>query len=166
MSAFRDSFLTGTISRGLELLHVVHFKIKDHEQLVSVMQANICFSAGSFLDEDFEALGETAQLMRRDEKITEKDWKQRRRDPLPFIDDVGTGPPLAWTLIWGGTYSNLFGIYIPQVYRCWGYVMWDAGRLKNSGGEEALALQWDNEYDDRDDVEQTMAYRRDGLWDL
>ncbi|RMZ78575.1 hypothetical protein DV738_g3796, partial [Chaetothyriales sp. CBS 135597] len=65
-------------------------------------------------------------------------------------------PPLAWTLIWHGTYSNLYGWYIPDEIRRWGYVMWDAARLERTGGKELLMRQWieywDEDYDPRDDL--------------
>jgi hypothetical protein len=50
-------------------------------------------------------------------------------------DDKGTTqalstyrPPFAWILMWRGKYSNLYGEYIPDLLRGWGYVMWDERR--------------------------------------
>src|ERR1700761_5356841 len=108
----RDCLLKGTISRGLELLHAV-FLINNHTQLVSTMQNNICWPAGSFLEG--EALSEGVQSERRQAWPSPHDEKQDRRDPLPFNGDSEpdheSHPPLAWALMWGGTYSNLYGYY-------------------------------------------------------
>ncbi|KAI1840396.1 hypothetical protein JX266_013404 [Neoarthrinium moseri] len=51
-------------------------------------------------------------------------------------------PPLAWTIIWRGTYSNLFGHYVDDDLRCWGYIMWDAKTLGRTGATKVLARQW------------------------
>ncbi len=76
---------------------------------------------------------ETAR--RRMTVLTNRDRMQRRRDPLAFEGDDqpdAKRPPLAWTLIWGGTYSNVFGMYIHNDLRMWGYIMWDAVRLERA----------------------------------
>lgn len=150
----RQALLAGTISLGLELLHTVLFKIKDHEQLVSKMQQRISWPRGSFLRD--EALGETAQWERRQERMSDRDRKQLRRGPLPFNGDDESDntdelhPPLAWTLIRGGTYSNLYGYYVQDVIRRWGYIMWDAGRLEGTGAKELLMRQWEEDWGDSD----------------
>jgi len=110
------------------------------------MQQHISWPAGSFLED--EALGEIAQFQRRQERLSDRDQKRQRRDPLPFKGDGepeanGLRPPLAWTLMWRGTYSNLYGYYVQDVIRCWGYVMWDAARLERTGAKEVLARQWE-----------------------
>ncbi|KAI1739682.1 hypothetical protein F4680DRAFT_466195 [Xylaria scruposa] len=144
----RDMLLIGTVSHGLELLHTTLFKIRDHAHLVSTMQEHIKWPAGYFLED--EALGETAQYWRRQERLSDRDHKQERRDPLPFQGDRGSRPPLAWTLIWRETYSNLYGSYIQDDIRRWGYVMWDAARLQNTGAKEVLARQWEAKWRDSD----------------
>ena len=138
--------MTGTISRGLELLHAVCRTIKDHGHLVATMQANICHPSGHFLED--EALGDTTQYRRRQKRPCERDEKQRRQDPMPFKGDGepnehGPRPPLAWVLMWGETYSNLYGYYVPDTIRRWGYVMWDAARLEQIGAKGVLLQQWD-----------------------
>ncbi|KAK3935654.1 hypothetical protein QBC46DRAFT_396979 [Diplogelasinospora grovesii] len=148
----RDSLLKGTISRGLELLHTV-FKISDHKHLVSTMQQHISWPRGNFLGN--EALGETAQFQRRRERPSHRDQKQQRHDPLPFEGDDesdanGLRPPLAWALMWRGTYSNLYGYYVQDVIRRWGYVMWDAARLEHTGAKKVLARQWEEDWRDSD----------------
>jgi hypothetical protein len=95
------------------------------------MQMNICHPAGFFLED--ETLGETVQSRRRQERRCDRDEKQVQRDPMPFRgdgepDEYGPRPPLAWVLMWGETYSNLYGYYVPDNIRRWGCVMWDAAR--------------------------------------
>lgn len=129
------------------------FKIRDHAHLVSTIQQHISWPAGHFLED--EALGEAAQFQRRQERLSNRDQKQQRRDPLPFRGDgepdaKGPRPPLAWTLIWRGTYSNLYGYYVQDVIRRWGYVMWDAARLESTGAKEVLARQWEADWGDSD----------------
>ncbi len=122
------------------------------------MQQHMSRPPGHFLED--EALGETAQFQRRQERLSERDLKQERRDPLPFMGDGepdanGLRPPLAWTLLWGGTYSNLYGYCVQDVIRRWGYVMWDAARLERRSAKEVLARQWEagcGYSDPRDDL--------------
>ncbi|OJJ87649.1 uncharacterized protein ASPGLDRAFT_63789 [Aspergillus glaucus CBS 516.65] len=118
----RDLLLERNLSRGLELLHDVLFKIKDHAQL--------------------DILDNTPQSRRRRLHPTDQDLKQKRRDPLPFQGGNEEFPPLARTLIWQGTYSNLFGWYIKDDVRSWGYIMWGAARLERTGVKEVLHRQW------------------------
>ena len=151
----QGSLLKGTISRGLELLHLVLFRVSSHTQLVSTMQEWITWPAGHFLEN--EALGETAQFHRRQEHPSERDRKQQQRTPLPFQGDHEGPlyPPLTWTILWDGTYSNLYGHYIPDTIRRWGYIFWDASRLERSGATEVLARQWQSDWqgdDPRDNL--------------
>lgn len=79
--------------------------------------------------------------MRRQKHPSDKDLKQERRDPLPFQGDNEELSPLAWTLIWQGTYSNLFGWYVGDDIRHWGFIMWDAVRLQRTVVKEVLLQQ-------------------------
>lgn len=135
----RDLLLEGILSRGLELLHDVLFKIKDHAQLVSTMQEQISQARSDSLE---DILDNTPQSRRRRLHPTDQDLKQKRRDPLPFQGNNEELSPLAWTLIWQGTYSNLFGWYLKDDLRSWGYIMWNAARLERTGAKEVLHRQW------------------------
>ena len=53
------------------------------------------------------------------------------------------GPPLAWAIIWGGTYSDQYGEYLCQDGRGWGYVFWDAVRFERAGAKELLEGIWE-----------------------
>ncbi|ODM24314.1 hypothetical protein SI65_01978 [Aspergillus cristatus] len=148
----RNFLLDGTVSRGLELLHDVIFKIKDHAHLVSTMQEKISQAKGYSIE---VVLDETTQSIRRDEHPSDQDLKQERRDSLPFQGDSAELPPLAWTVIWHGTYSNLFGWYVKDPIRLWGYIMWDAARLEYTGARGLLVRQWKEfwkDFDPRDDL--------------
>jgi hypothetical protein len=57
---------------------------------------------------------------------------------------------LSWTLIWGGTYCNLYGFCIPDTLRRWGFAYWDASTLASIGGEKLVMRQWEEEWDDYD----------------
>lgn len=121
------------------------------------MQPQIALIVGDFLgyDDVYGALSEHAQSNLREERVSRREQKQERRDPLPFTGDgdsetEGPRPPLAWTLIWGGTYSNLFGSYVPDTIRRWGYIFWDAERLERTGAKELLARQWKEEWKESD----------------
>ncbi len=136
---------------GLELLHTVLFKMRDHEHLVTTMQKSLSLGGELFV----EAFSESTQWIRRKEQLTERDLRQQARDPLPFVGDLdsdthGSCPPLAWTLIWKGTYSNLYGEHLGDEMRLWGFVMWDAARLETEGGKALLLRQWDIDWDPRD----------------
>ncbi|KJK73997.1 hypothetical protein H634G_10728 [Metarhizium anisopliae BRIP 53293] len=146
----RLSLLRGTISRGLELLYSVIFKVKDHEHLVSMMQEEISFPLGNVLD---DAFSEGAQFHRRRNHPSKRDLKQTRRKPLPFTGETNASdllPPLGWTIIWHGTYSNLYGYYVQDCIRRWGYVIWDAVRLERTNATEVLAQQWRDDWGDSD----------------
>ncbi|KAI0007240.1 hypothetical protein F4779DRAFT_519047 [Xylariaceae sp. FL0662B] len=149
-SFVRECLLKGIVSRGLEMLHTVLFTIKDHSHLVSTMQRSLASPVGDFLLAIGDALDETTQVRRRREALSDRDRKEEARDPLPFEGDTETRPPLAWTLIWGGTYSNLYGYYVEDEIRRWGYVLWDASRLKRSGAEDVLHRQWYDMWGDDD----------------
>jgi hypothetical protein len=103
------------------------------------MQRYISAPSGPTLE---DALSESAQYQRRSGRISNRDRKQDQRNPLPFSGDSEDKPPLAWTLIWRGIYSNLYGdYYVPEVTRRWAYVMWDVMRLEYTNAREVLARQ-------------------------
>ncbi|KAL4959927.1 uncharacterized protein BDV14DRAFT_205208 [Aspergillus stella-maris] len=109
-------------------------------------------------------MGMTPQNQGRREHPIERDLKQKRRDPLPFAEDELTDaervlyPPLAWTQMWNEKYSNMYGYYCPRPCRSWGYVMWDAKRIRDTSAGKLLKKQlekgWSRFTDDpRDSVD-------------
>ena len=69
---------------------------------------------------------------------------EKERNPFPFPGDgEPDAPPMAWTMIWSGTYSNSYGWCIPDALRRCGYIFWDAGTLEAAGGREVVEQQWE-----------------------
>ncbi|RDW72321.1 uncharacterized protein DSM5745_07493 [Aspergillus mulundensis] len=143
-----DIYISGIISYGLPLLHTVFYRIENRAHLVSTIEEHMKTPPnGFFLEGEWgDVMNDDAHYDRLREGLSERDRKQNRGDPLPFqgdeiLDPTGTHPPLAWTLMWKGTYSNLFGGFIDDSLRRWGYVTWDAERIRRAGAEEVLKRQ-------------------------
>lgn len=131
--------LEGTILHGLSLLRKVLFDITDQEALVQTMQQHIRHSYLILNDNDgLFSYGQ--QMDRRLKYPSARDRLQAARNPFPFRGDGDVdAPPLAWTMLWGDTYSNMYGHYTSGGIRDWGYVFWDSGRFKELGGRELLS---------------------------
>lgn len=136
----RSNYLEGTALRGLSLLSTVLFGIRDHEHLVSIMQQQITISPHISLDPSTGILGSTQQRLRRRNRLSERDRMEEQRLAFPFRGDIDEpdAPPLTWTVVWCDTYSNLYGDYIPDEMRRWGYVFWDAAIIASTGGRRIL----------------------------
>lgn len=147
MIGSRDNYLEGTVSLGLGLLSDVLFKSNDHADLVSTMEKQIALPRSFTFPDILRAL---PQSRRQEECPSDRDLKQNQRTPLPFQGDAEDLPPLAWILIWRGTYSSIFGWCISDILRFWGYIMWDAARLEYTGAKELLAQQWERRWGDMD----------------
>lgn len=168
VSSAGEQYIYGTMSHGLGLLHTLLFKVRNHEHLVTTLQQWLRPWEVHAADDEW---AEDSQIMRRRKSPSERDLKERRRDPLPFRGDgepdaEGTRPSLAWTLIWGGTYSNLYGAYCDEDLRRWGYVLWDATRLESTGATEVLLREWDMMWDGEDPRSSPTSpqVRRIGRW--
>lgn len=122
--------------------------MESHDHLVTTMQKAMWCVGGFQLEWEW---GETRQSGRRQFRPSHRDRMEDRRDPLPFRGDgepdaKGTRPPLAWTVIWQGTYSNMYGEYIPKDTIRWGYILWDAVRIEVTGARQLLEAQWEDEW--------------------
>lgn len=106
------------------------------------------------LDSTLGIISDYWQDRRRQQAPSYRDKLTDERVQLPFRGDCLDGPPVAWTTIWGGTYSNLIGTYLPDKIRTCGYIFWDADRLEASGGIAVLRRQWEELWDEdpRDDL--------------
>lgn len=137
--------------QGLDLLHRVIFEITNHEDLVATMQQRLT-SSYIPINALEGILGETQQTMRRHERPSDRDRMQEERAPLPFRgDSEPDAPPLGWVIIWGGTYSNLYGWYVSDDMRQMGYVFWDAATLENvegKNGKQVLKQLWAEFWDE------------------
>ncbi|KAH6847556.1 hypothetical protein B0I37DRAFT_405501 [Chaetomium sp. MPI-CAGE-AT-0009] len=138
----RHALLDGTISRGLPLFQAVS-RMADHEALIRLMQQNMGYRSG-------QPIPNTLRWMTQDSRRnlnnypSELDQMEEARQRMPFLGDDEDAPPLAWVIIWRGTYSNTYGEVIPSVLQGWGYVFWDVQRLAAKGGEmkKELRLAW------------------------
>lgn len=135
----RDYFRNFLVSQGLPLLASV-LRIQDREELVDTLRANMHhFASDTWLD---DITGNTDMHDRWERSYSERDAAQDEGRPMPFREDDLESPPLAWVLIWAETYSNLFGVFIPKSLRRWGYIMWDARRLEETGAKDVLMCEW------------------------
>ncbi|KAF9765755.1 hypothetical protein IL306_001895 [Fusarium sp. DS 682] len=116
-------------------------KAPDHAALVNIVSQHITSSHDGWL---FEATDERLQDQRRERLLSGRDLAQDRREQMLFDGDREDRPPLAWVTIWKETYSNLYGTHMRDSFREWGYVMWDAGRLVNSGAVDTLNYEWED----------------------
>ncbi|PMD41882.1 hypothetical protein L207DRAFT_511643 [Hyaloscypha variabilis F] len=141
-----DDYMDGTVSRGLKML-VRLLAIDDHEKLVTKMQR--CLTHDQSLDAPIRnALGSAAQNDRREMSTNfpdTRDAAEQRREPMYFVGDAvpPDEPPLAWVLLWGGKYANIYGEYVPESLRRWGYVMWNESRWTEMGAKELVVMQWE-----------------------
>ena len=139
-------YMKGTISRGLKMI-VRLLVINDHEELVTKMQR--CLTRDQNLDAPMrDAFGSIAQNDRREMSTNfpdARDAAEQRRDQMDFAGDAvpPDEPPIAWVLLWGGKYANIYGEYVPELLRRWGYVMWDESRWSDVGAKELVAKQWE-----------------------
>ncbi|KAG8161353.1 hypothetical protein KVR01_009617 [Diaporthe batatas] len=136
------------LNHGLHLLANIS-KIKSREQLVEIVLTEITSREDSLGAYDFETEGWLDEFLymgmlqnrRRTVRPNLYDSAQDCRQKTPFHGDNPGCPPLAWILFWQGEYSNLFGVFIPDELRRWGYIMWDAVRL-DSDARDAIERTW------------------------
>ncbi|RAL08239.1 uncharacterized protein BO97DRAFT_428543 [Aspergillus homomorphus CBS 101889] len=148
-SYHRDYYLCGTLTRGLGLLQRALSAMEQNhdQQLVEIIKNEMRIEPIGFLGTYSGAVTEICKnALRARRGLSEQDLKRERRDPFPFRGDIipdpnAEFPPLAWTIIWKDTYSNVVGDAIPYRMRYWGYVMWDAERITKAGGKEILQRQ-------------------------
>ena len=135
------------------MLRVFLFETKHDAELVSAVQKYITSRVSTSLDEAWDF---PIESQRRRNFPSSRDHKQWRGDRLTFQgDDVCSTtdrlrPPIAWTVLWRGTYSNQFGYYIPEAFRRWGYVFWDAERFELMKAESVLERQHKERWRNRD----------------
>lgn len=149
--AYFEDHIEGTALQGLFLLRSILVDIKDHDTLVRTMQQHMQTSYIP-LNACEGVFGECHQTDRRENRPSERDRMQAAKNPLPFRGDHDTdAPPLAWTILWGGTYSNLYGHYTSARFRRWGFVFWDAYRLEKAGCRDMiLSKEWEGMWDEED----------------
>lgn len=153
--AYYMSARNAVLVQGLPLLSTV-FGLSEHGKMVELMRKSIesgwDFQTTSYGDwitavvETWMIEGRYGEWPQCEDKF--KDGQQAMR----FSHDSVDWPPQAWVILFKNRYSNLFGRYVPDAVRRWGYVFWDASRL-GAGAKEYLVAEWDachGEMDPRD----------------
>lgn len=135
--------------QGLPLLSAV-VRTREHESLVEMIRTcimrGVMFADSSWHGDWIEDAtggfiqGERAQLW-----PSAYDVFHNTRVTMAFEKDGVDCPPLAWVTLWKGRYSNIFGSFVPEALRRWGYVMWDAERL-GCGAKSFLLAEWEAMY--------------------
>ncbi|XXG97639.1 hypothetical protein Hte_003946 [Hypoxylon texense] len=151
-----SDFKTIAYSRGLEPLRSVLYTDRDDRQgLVDVATSVFARSRPFILEHEEDPLGHFARLLWERGPPADRMRRQDAREPQPFGGDGdAAGPPLAWTLAWGGTYSAAYGDTFPRMLQAWACVLWDAARLRGTGMDDAVLRDWrfaHGEHDPRDD---------------
>ncbi|KAI1042334.1 hypothetical protein LB505_012315 [Fusarium chuoi] len=137
-----DSHFYGIISRGLAVLSTA-LKTQDQSKLAELVASEIVLMVEDIL---FESTNSYHQETRRENHHSDRDQAQDDREKMVFSSDSDGSPPLAWVIFWKERYSNLFGNFIPESLRQWGYVMWDSDRLANTDAVARLDQGWKDMY--------------------
>ena len=135
-----------TVSCGLKMA-VRLLALDDHDPLAAQME--YCLTHQQKLEHLIaKSMSMNAQSDRRwNMDFESQDDAELNREPLVFAGDAPPplGPPIGWVLLWGGRYSNVYGAYVPEALRQWGYVMWDERRWLRLGATDLIAKQWATE---------------------
>jgi hypothetical protein len=156
--------LHGIIGSGLELFERL-LAVEDHETLINKMQRCLTRHGGLRGTSMDQALCQCGQKSTRNLISTNsRDDAQLRRDPIRFTGDAVPleGPPLAWVLLWNGTYSNIYAQYVPITVRNWGYVMWDERRWNELGARDIVLRQWEAVPKQVEFIEKDFGWRPTG----
>ncbi|KAH6608595.1 hypothetical protein Trco_001941 [Trichoderma cornu-damae] len=129
-----------TASRGLRPMHAITSAGGDHSTIVQRMHETMAWPVKEY--NDFSDVGGVIHMWHyRSQNPSERDWKEVRREPLPFngegdSDEHQLRPPFAWVTLWNGVYSNIHSFDKSLLY--WGYVMWDKDRIDSTGAEKII----------------------------
>ncbi|KAL6818536.1 hypothetical protein GGI42DRAFT_359632 [Trichoderma sp. SZMC 28013] len=129
--------INGTASRGLRPLRAILFVAGDHAHRIRLMHEVLAWPTEEYID--FSRMSPNWQWNHRRNNRSERDWKEFRRESLPFngegeSDQSNLRPPAAWVMLWEGKYSNIR--YFDKELLVWGYVMWDRDRIDSTGAEK------------------------------
>ncbi|KAG8157135.1 hypothetical protein KVR01_013125 [Diaporthe batatas] len=154
--------LLDLLTAGLSVLQKI-FQAQGFNKLCDVLIQNVRRHGGDTrMLPGFEStwIDESVDEDQQFERDLIEDWfcehndLQNTQQEMLFEHDDLLSPPLAWVAFWNGRYSNLIGAYIPKALQRWGYVMWDATRLKESGAMEYIELEWQCKYGVRGSLEE------------
>lgn len=137
-------------SFGLKMVHQVALTTTDRNELLEIITKYSDRHVGLFINNCFTPM---TQIILRQSESSARHQLEKDRVATPFRGD-GDGyhcrgfdqlvfyPPLAWTMVWGSTYNNVFGLLIPERLRDCGLVFWEAGRVESVGGEPLVKGMW------------------------
>ncbi|CAN8097708.1 unnamed protein product [Discula destructiva] len=139
--------MEGTLTRGLRITTQI-LSCRNPQQLVEKMARYL--TPFHYADASLaESLSTMAQCDRRELPgyiVNANDEAEGVESVVSVGDKVPpSGPPLAWTLIWKQIYVNIYGEYVPESLKQWGWVMWDEGRWAKEGELQVRDLvveQW------------------------
>ncbi|KAK4085281.1 uncharacterized protein Triagg1_271 [Trichoderma aggressivum f. europaeum] len=137
-----DHVINGTASRGLRPIREILFVAIDHAHRIRLMHELLAWPTEEYID--FTCSSPSWQWKHRRINRSERDWKEFRREPLPFngegeSDQSNLRPPAAWVMLWEEKYSNIRTFEDDLLY--WGYVMWDRDRIDSTGAEKIIFSQ-------------------------
>lgn len=150
----------GTRSRDLKVM--MHTFIDDHEKVLSRM--DWCLTHDPNRDDSIRMSLTT--LAQNDRRILEachsndNDKAEERGDSVVFEGDRAPPqtPPFVWVNLWNGRYSNIYGEYVPQPLRRWGYVVWDKKRWNGLGAKELNFKQWEAHIELAEEIDGDYAW--------
>lgn len=153
--------MRGTMMRGLKMTARILAVINNHDQLVDKMAR--CLTPFNHLDACMsDSLSTEAQCDRREDLNYTPNAQDdaEGRDLLPFQGDAvpPTGPPLAWVLLWGGRYVNIYGGYVPEPLKEYGWVIWDGCRLDGMDARQLITTQWKSAPDLIEEIESDYPW--------
>ncbi|KAL1869131.1 hypothetical protein Daus18300_005667 [Diaporthe australafricana] len=68
------------------------------------------------------------------------DMTENAKEAAAVVSSINA-PPLVWVLMWDAKYCNLYGEYVPDEFRRWGYVLWDERRWDSIEGALGLLIR-------------------------
>ncbi|KAF2148785.1 hypothetical protein K461DRAFT_297284 [Myriangium duriaei CBS 260.36] len=137
--AYHDTIVACT---GLDVMAKIRYRIKNNKPVVDILR-NLQTYRTTFSCAFENPIGHDASTTAWMTSHIKPECLLELRTPFPFTGDADSdGPPFAWTVLWRDTYSDMTGYYIPNTLKDWGYVMWDARRIKETGADELLKKQW------------------------
>ncbi|KAI3394708.1 hypothetical protein diail_2293 [Diaporthe ilicicola] len=165
-----DEYLHGTIGRGGLRLALHMTETEDHDRLLELVRKYFTRALlPCFFQDCMEDHVQNQRRYLAVYGICYNDLVERMRAPMPFAGDeestalstlaytvnpalfdpdnerpvnicITCGPPVAWVFMWDGKYCNLYGDYVPDEFRQWGYVLWDERRWNAMHGARQLLL--------------------------
>ncbi|PHH53971.1 hypothetical protein CFIMG_002830RAa [Ceratocystis fimbriata CBS 114723] len=139
---------------GLVPLRTVLLDTKDHSQLVPLLAAGSGWGWGISSSvpvwDSSRGMGlfrdrfpESLRTLARPKQAICREEMNAQRCAFPFRGDgKPDAAPLAWTALWGDTYSNVSAWRVPLMLKIWGWAFWDAHTLEATGLLREMRDEW------------------------